>query len=113
MEPEGTQFLAFPNHLPRRQLPSMTNGSTGSFSSMSKTDFLITQHTIGAVGMVDILCHRPAFGQSPPLGRSWACAELSALLGSLFCVSSLHGIVALGSGVHQDADPPFLLGTPR
>ena len=79
--------------------------STGSFSSMSKTDLLITQHTTGAVGMVDILCHRPTFGQSPPVGTSWACAELPTLLGSFFCVSSLHGIVALGSGVHQDADP--------
>lgn len=44
------------------------------------------------------------------IDRSWACAELSTLLGSFFCVSSLHGIVALGSGVHQDADPPSFWG---
>ena len=37
---------------------------------MSKIHLLSTHHISGAVCVVDILCHRPALNQSPPLRRS-------------------------------------------
>lgn len=43
--------------------------STRNFSFMSKIHLLVTHHISGGVCMVDILCHRPALGQSPPLRR--------------------------------------------
>lgn len=44
--------------------------STRNYSFMSKIHLLVTHHISGAVCTVDILCHRPVLGQSPPLRRS-------------------------------------------
>ena len=72
MEPYCTQCLVFSNHYPRHGLALQDNQkkSTRNFSFMSKIHLLSTHHISGAVCVVDILCHRPALGQSPPLRRS-------------------------------------------
>ena len=58
-----TQDMDLPSKITKRKVPEI-------LVSMSKIHLLSTHHISGAVCVVDILCHRPALGQSPPLRRS-------------------------------------------